>query len=133
MAATAARWAPGLARPRFTARSGLGEAEEIAGVVGKDRGDAPGLLLGRALELHAPRLQHVVRRGAVAGLEDSPAEDALLHQRAELRGGLLVEHHAGLRLHQRDLQLGLAGNADRDPAEIAHLRVGAHFEAELLG
>src|SRR5258707_2490514 len=69
----------------------LRQAEEVAGIVGEHRGEAPRLLLRGALEVDAARLQRLVGGRAVAGLEGATAEDALLHQRAELRGALLVE------------------------------------------
>src|SRR5262249_16621811 len=84
-------------------------------------------------ELDAAGTELFVGRHAVVGLEGAAAEDAFFDQRTELFGRLLVEDHPRLRLHERDLQLGLAGHAHPDPPAVAHPGVGAELQAELLG
>ena len=73
---------------------------------------------------------------AVVGREEQPAGGALGHERLELLARLLVEHGRAGHGHQRDRDVGLAGQADREPAEVAHLGDGdvlADLHAELLG
>src|SRR5262249_54542212 len=113
-------------------RLALGEAEEVAGVVGEHGGGAVGLLFGSAFEVDALALQLLVGGRAVGGVEDAAAEHSLGYQGAELCGGFGVENHAGLGFHQGNLEIGLAGDSDRDPAEITHAGIGAQLETELV-
>ena len=61
---------------------------------------------------------------------DPAAARALGDRLADLlRGGLVVCGRAGLL--EQDLPLGLARDADRQPAHEAEVLVGVHLEAEL--
>ena len=64
------------------------------------------------------------------------AGDALAHQLADLLDRLGLEHGRAGDGHQHDGEVGLAGRADGEPAEVAqlgHRHVGADLPAELLG
>ena len=77
-------------------------------------------------------LQLLVRLAHVGRVESAEAEGAFLDQLAQHLAARLVEHGAGLHLHQRHLQIGLPLGAHGQPAEVAHLGVGANLEAELV-
>jgi len=72
---------------------------------------------------------------AVVGVEEQAAGRAARHQVEQLRPRLLVEHRRAGHGHQRQRDVVLAGNADRQPAEVAHLGNGdvlAHLHPQLV-
>ena len=96
---------------------------------------AVGLLRRLLLELDAAALELLVRRVDVVRHEEQAAGDALGDERLELCLRLRVEDGRARNGHERDGDVGLAGDADGEPAEVAELRhrdVVAELEPELL-
>src|SRR5262245_39578556 len=86
-------------------------------------------LLGEVAD--APLLERLVEGVDVVGVEDEAVEGALGDQLAELVGGrLVVERRA--RLLERDLDVGVARDADGQPAVVALLEVRALLQAQLV-
>ena len=87
-------------------------------------------------ELDATGLELLVVAVDVVGREEHGAGEPLRHQGLDLLGGVGVHHRRPGDRHQHDRDVGLAGRADGEPAEVAQLRdgdVGADLHPELLG
>src|SRR6266568_4099467 len=94
-----------------------------------DAVEVVGGLLGEVGD--AARLEGLVQGPDVVRLEDDGAHRSFGDQLAELRGGgLVVQRRAWLL--QEDLDIGVAGDAHRQPAEGTLLDVLAHFQPELV-
>src|SRR5207247_8535558 len=83
--------------------------------------DTVGLLRGLLEELHAAGLELLVAGPAVVRGEEQAARGALRHDRHERVPRLGVEHRWARDGHQGEGDVGLSGNAYREPAEVPHL------------
>src|SRR5439155_387851 len=91
---------------------------------------------GDRVQLDAASLELLVRGAAIVGREEDRSRKTLRHQLANLGGCLVIHDGRPGNRHQDDVDVGLAGGADGQPAEVAQLRqrgVGAHLPAEALG
>src|SRR5581483_8431533 len=114
----------------------LRQPDRIARRVAEAGVDPVRALLGRLGEFDAAIAQLLVRRAAVLGRQEHGAGHPLGHQVADLLAGLGIDHRRARDRHQDDRDVGLAGRADRQPAEVPHLAQGdvlAHLEADLPG
>src|SRR6185503_7932962 len=110
----------------------LGKAEPVTRVVLEDRLDAIRTFGRRRKELHAFGSQLIICDLTVGRIENSGAQISFFDHGSELSGGGFIKHHAGLGLHQYDLEAGLIFWRDCKPAEALHPGIGPNFEAELV-
>ena len=97
--------------------------------------DAVGLLLRLPLELDAAVLELFVARLHVVSREEEAARGSLRQHLLHLRLGVGVEHGRAGNGQQRQPDV-LPRQADREPAEVAHLGHGhvlAELESQLVG
>ena len=88
--------------------------------------------MGSWVKSVTPRALRVSYRARASSVwKTRRAHGALGDQLAELRRGGFVVHRRA-RLLEEDLDVGVAGNAHRQPAEGALLDVLAHLQAELV-
>ena len=113
----------------------LGEPERVARRVVEAGVDPVRALLGLLGELDAAGLELLVGRTAVLGGEEDGAGEPLGGEVEDLLAGAGLHHRLAGHGHQHDGEVLLAGRADAEPAEVAHLGhrdVGADLPAEAL-